>query len=127
MEQVRIGKISSVNKATGKVRVMYADKDEEVTGELPVLAAGGALMLPNIGDMVAVLHLPNGSSSGIVIGTFYNKTITPDGMPVAADANSYRIKTKNCDIEGDSVNLRSARGNISVDDLIRMKEKLDSL
>ena len=35
---IRLGKISSINYTAGKARVVYEDRDDSVTSELPFLA-----------------------------------------------------------------------------------------
>ena len=35
---IRLGKISSINYSAGKARVVYEDRDQSVTSELPFLA-----------------------------------------------------------------------------------------
>ena len=39
METVRFGKISSVNYEAGTVRVVYHEKDDCVTSEIPLLSS----------------------------------------------------------------------------------------
>lgn len=64
--EIRIGKISSVDYTAGMARVVYHDKDNAVTRPLPFLASEYAM--PKVGDQVAVIHLSNGTEAGIIIG-----------------------------------------------------------
>ena len=76
---VRVGLVSSVNRDTGMVRVTYPDRDREVTPELPVFKMGSEYQMPEVNDMVLVLHLSNDSSMGIVMGGFWND----EGLPIS--------------------------------------------
>ena len=75
MDILRIGKISSINYAKGTARVLYTDRDNAVTAELPLLSA--EYNPPKIDDFVLVCHLPNGSAAGIVLGAFWNDKERP--------------------------------------------------
>ena len=66
METVRFGKISSVNYEAGTVRVVYHEKDDCVTSEIPLLSF--EYMMPEVDDAVLVLHLSNGAEVGVVLG-----------------------------------------------------------
>jgi phage baseplate assembly protein gpV len=76
-DNIRVGRISSIDYSRGMVRVVYADKDDSVTDELPVLNLNGEYKMPNINEMVLVLHLSNGSTMGIVMGTFWSNSNKP--------------------------------------------------
>lgn len=66
METIRFGKISSVNYEAGTVRVVYHEKDDCVTSEIPLLSF--EYMMPEVDDAVLVLHLSNGAEVGVVLG-----------------------------------------------------------
>lgn len=74
---IRVGRISSVNYEKGMVKVVYTDKNNEVTDDLPYLNFGGQYFMPAIDDMVLVLHLSNGSAMGIVCGSFWSQKNLP--------------------------------------------------
>lgn len=63
---IRLGKISSVDYATGMVRVVYHDKDDSVTRLVPTLSH--EYHMPQVGDQVLVLHLSNGTEAAVVLG-----------------------------------------------------------
>lgn len=75
---IRIGKVSSVNYETGMMEVVYTDKDNAVTSELPYANFNNEYCMPKIGEQVLVAHLSNGSSRGVVLGTMWNKKNTPE-------------------------------------------------
>ena len=65
----RVGRISSVNYEKGKVRVVYNDKDKAVTKELPMFS--NEYHMPAVDDLVTVMHLPNGTEVGMVLGRIW--------------------------------------------------------
>lgn len=78
--EIRQGKVSAVNYATGMVRVVYHDKDDSVTREIPMLS--DEYNMPAPGDMVLVLHLSNGTEAGVVMGRPWSgKHKPPEGAP----------------------------------------------
>lgn len=75
MESIRVGRISSINYEAGKVRIVYKDKDSEVTPEIPLLC--DEYYMPQIDDLVMVLHLPNGATAGCVLGRMWSDKNRP--------------------------------------------------
>jgi len=84
MQEIRTGKISTINAAKGVARVVYEDKDMAVSSELPILCSG-VYTMPKIGDTVLVAHLPNGSSSGVILGKIFNSGNSPQDNTKAED------------------------------------------
>ncbi len=79
---IRIGRIGTVNQETGMVSIVYEDRGDASTDEIPVLMPGGIWKAPPIGAMVEVLTLSNGSSMGIVNGMFTGAATKPvPGFP----------------------------------------------
>jgi len=82
---VRIGRVSSVDPACMSARVVFSDKDEDVSYDLPVLAmcakSNKEYHLPDIDTQVVCLFLPNISSKGLttgfVLGSFYSDVDAP--------------------------------------------------
>lgn len=69
MNEIRIGKVSFVNYTAGTVRVVYPDRSDKSTAELPVFCGfGKEYQMPDVGDLVLVVHLSNDSSMGIAMG-----------------------------------------------------------
>lgn len=69
---IRTGEVSSIDFKNGMIKVTYPDRDNDVTDSIPYLSLNGEYKMPNEGDMVVVLHLSNGSSFGIALGTFWS-------------------------------------------------------
>ena len=84
---IRYGKISAVYPERASARVVYDDKENLVSAELPILQPACLqsrfYSLPKVGDNVVTLSYPNGEDgAGVIIGSFYsevNKPPTTDG------------------------------------------------
>lgn len=76
-DNIRVGRVSSIDYSKGMIKVIYADKDNSVTKDLPFLSMNGEYKMPDIGDMILVLHLSNGAAMGIVLGTFWSNGHKP--------------------------------------------------
>lgn len=74
---IRIGKVSSIDYASGMIQVLYPDLDNCVTDKLPVLSLNGEYKMPSVGQDVLVAHLSNGMAAGVVLGPYWNNSNTP--------------------------------------------------
>lgn len=82
---VRIGIVSSVNGANCTAKVTFPDKDNMVSGDLPIIQLGAngteGYWVPEVGTRVLCLFVPNPSGSGLnagfVLGAYYSKTTPP--------------------------------------------------
>lgn len=74
---IRIGRVSSINKAGGTIRVTYPDRDDSVTAEIPVFSFTDEYKMPPIGAEVLVLHLSNGAAAGVMMGRYWNSQNLP--------------------------------------------------
>jgi phage baseplate assembly protein V len=72
---IRIGTVSSVNEENGTVRVLFEDKDNMVSDELPLLSY--EYDMPDIKDQVLCIFLPNGIEKGFCLGSFYSSVNQP--------------------------------------------------
>ena len=76
--EIRLGKISAIDYAAGTVRVVYHENDDAVTRPIPLISS--EYFMPEIGDQVLVLHLPNSTEAGVVIGRpWSDKNKPPEG------------------------------------------------
>lgn len=80
---MQIGRISSIDYAAGMARVTYPDRGGSVTPPLPMLAE--QYHMPQVGDLVLVADLSNGSQ-GVILGKFW----TQKHVPVEGRAQLYR-------------------------------------
>jgi phage baseplate assembly protein gpV len=127
---IRIGRVSSMNKETGMVRVVYKDKNS-TTSELPVFNFSGEYKMPRVGQLVLVLHLSNDSSTGIVMGSFWNKANKPKTSEYQKDfkeGKAYeKYEEKQYILHAENIVFQCEEGQISVKELIQMKEKIEHL
>lgn len=85
----RIGRVSSVNGENCTARVVFPDKENMVSAELPVLQVGSAdtkgYWVPEVDTQVLCAFLPNpagrGINQGFILGAFYSTA----SMPVESD------------------------------------------
>lgn len=121
---VRVGRVSSLNPDNATVRVVFEDRADMVSYELPVIVAQSMqtkdYWLPDVGEQVLCLFLPSGNAQGFCLGSFYSEADTPpvsdpdkrhvrfdDGTSVEYDRRSHRLAIRckgDIDIE--------AQGNI---------------
>lgn len=71
--ELRIGKVSTVNYKTGMISVIYEEENNAVTAKMPCLSFNGEYKMPKADDYVAVAYLSNGSSIGLILGSFWNE------------------------------------------------------
>ena len=107
---IRIGRVSSVHPSEMAVKVVFEDKDNLVSDKLPVLVRGSSknrdYWLPDVGEQVCCLMLPNGHNAGICLGSFYSGS----SPPAIADAEKRRI-----DISGGSfIEFDRATGGLTI-------------
>ena len=75
---IRLGKTPASDYAAGTVRVVYHEKDDAVTAPIPLISS--EYFMPEVDDMVMVLHLSNGTEAGVVLGRPWSeKNKPPEG------------------------------------------------
>lgn len=125
---IRIGKVSSVNGANCTATVVFDDRDELVSNELPIITIGSngtrGYWVPEVETQVLCLFLPNssgkGTDDGFILGAFYSqadkppesdpnvRSVTfPDGSRIKFDGagNLEIIMTGNITIRGKNIFL----------------------
>ena len=73
---IRQGVVSSINYETGRVRVVYGDKNNNVTQELPLLTF--EYDMPKVGEHVYVAHQSNGIEDGVVLCRYWRENELPE-------------------------------------------------
>lgn len=73
---VRIGKVTNVYPAKGKIKVLYEDRNQ-ASAEISMLTFGNEFSMPSVGDMVVTLHMENGMSRAFCLGTYWNDSKLP--------------------------------------------------
>lgn len=126
-ETIRLGKVSSLDPEAGLARIVYHEKDGDVTRMIPILSPvfSGLYSLPEVGDQVLVLHLSNGSEAGVVLGRPWSEKFTPpegaeglvrldmDRSPGAAMLR-YDAKTRELSLHCDGTIRVTAKGDITI-------------
>lgn len=78
---VRVGLVSSVDPDAQTVRVVFDDKEETVSYDLPIVVPftfkNKVQRLPDIDDQVLCIFLPNGEEEGFILGGFYSTADKP--------------------------------------------------
>lgn len=124
-DNIRTGEVSSIDFVNGMIKVTYPDRDNDVTDNIPYLSQNGEYKMPNVGDMVVVLHLSNGSTFGIALGTFWSDGNKPfkigKGLYRKELSNTqneayfeYDSTTKTLVIKADNVVIQSDKGTTSL-------------
>lgn len=80
---IRIGTISSINPKNAKARVMFEDRNNVVSKELPMLfqrtIGTQDYVIPKVGEQVLCLFLSNGLEEGYILGSYYTEKNIPPG------------------------------------------------
>ncbi len=107
---IRMGRVSTTNPGKMTVKVIFEDKDNMVSDELPVLVQGSSknrhYWLPDIGEQVCCLMLPNGHNAGICLGSYYSESDPPN-------ANSQEVRRMDFG-DGSYVQFDRTTGNLDI-------------
>ncbi len=107
---VRAGRVSVVIPERMAVKVVFEDKDRLVSDELPVLTFGSSknkmYWLPDVGEQVCCLMLPNGHNAGFCLGSYYSDADPPN----ASDQNIRRVDFG----DGSYVQFDRGTGNLDI-------------
>jgi phage baseplate assembly protein gpV len=126
-DEIRIGKVSSVDAAAGMVKVVYTDRDGATTKALPVFSFTGEYKMPEVDQYVLVAHLSNGSEAGVVLGSFWNNArksaATGKGVfrkELASKQGEAFLQYKDgtLEIHADNIKLVSAAGTRTLAEII---------
>lgn len=80
-EIVKVGEVSSVDYEKGTARVVFDDEESFVSNDLQVLQRNTQdnqdFWMPDVGEDVVCLFLPNGMEDGFILGSFYADEVAP--------------------------------------------------
>lgn len=122
----RVGRVSSTNPANATVRVVFEDRENMVSYDLPVIVRQSMrskdYWLPDVGEQVLCLFLPSGNAQGFCLGSFYSEADAPpvnnrnkrhvrfdDGTSIEYDRSTHTLTIHAVG----SVNITAA-GNVNV-------------
>ena len=113
----RIGIVSSIDYEKGMVSVTYPDRDNSTTKMFPYLCPTEEYKMPKVGDNVMVVHLSNGSASGVVLGTFWDASHKPpkSGKTVCRKQLSDEAYIECVD---DEITFHDKNGTVTLKDII---------
>lgn len=124
---VRVGEISSLNYEEGTAKVIYPDKNDAVSKEIPFMWF--EYDMPVVGDYVYVVLLNTGVEDGLIIGRYYM-----DGrQPIEPGAHIWRKEfgedtfarynrdTKTFTLKAENIVLE---GNVEITGTLEVKETL---
>ncbi|MCM1295501.1 MAG: DUF2345 domain-containing protein [Muribaculaceae bacterium] len=74
--EIRTGRVSSIDYASGTYEVTYTDRGKSVTRRLNAIS-NGEYKMPKVGQMVSVVHNSNGTAAAVAAGTVWNHTNKP--------------------------------------------------
>src|SRR5690606_14646915 len=72
---IRVGQVNSVDPGKGTVRVLFEDKDNLISDDIPLL--NFEYNMPKVGDQVLCVFLGNGLDQGFCLGSFYSEISPP--------------------------------------------------
>ena len=122
LDTIRQGVVSSINYETGRVRVVYNDKNDTVTQELPLLTF--EYDMPRVGEQVYVAHQSNGAENGLVLCRHWRDDEIPEeygphiwrkelrdeaGSFIKFDRGSHTLTINVAGSEDVSVNISAAK------------------
>ena len=74
--EVRLGNVSSIDYEDGLCEVTYPDRDDTVTEMVPMLS-NREYRMPEVDDLVVVLHPGDSPEDAVILGTIWNEKIKP--------------------------------------------------
>lgn len=129
-DMIRIGFISSVNMEDGSAKITYQDRDKMVTEDFPFLAFGGEYCVPEVNDMVLVVHLSNDISSGVIMGKYWNDENMPETQEWYKRISEKMVMKKQENtlvIEAPEILFSGTAGSITLSQIIGMEQRIRRL
>lgn len=90
MSEFRIGYVSSIDYENGLCEVHYPDRDDTVTEKVPFIS-NREYRMPEVEDLVAVLHPGDSPEDAVVLGTIWNEK----NKPAEGKKGTYRKEYSN--------------------------------
>lgn len=126
---VRVGVVSSFEK-DGSIRIYYQDR-EQTTAPMQMFAGYGEYAPPQIGEQVLVLHLSNDTSTGVVLGGFWNQEDTlPQNVLYRKELGQgayLEYGTGTVTIHGPEIRLENERGSMDLSEILELRTRVERL
>jgi phage baseplate assembly protein V len=78
---IRVGTVSSIAPGQATARVLFEDRDDLVSYDLPILQRNTGqtrdYYMPDVGEKVACLFLGTGTEAGLIVGGLYDEQNPP--------------------------------------------------
>lgn len=130
MDVSRIGNISTIDAAKGTAKVHYADTGN-TTSDLPLFRFGDEFNPPNVGDQVVVIHLSNDSSSGVILGKFWDETEPPkvsQGYRKGFGGEAYEtVQAGTYTLHADEIVLEGKSGSMTLSQILLLEKRVSDL
>ena len=88
---IRIGRVSSIDESKGTARVLFADREDFVSYDMPIVVpftlSDKMYFMPSIDERVLCVLLPNDQTQGFILGSYYSN----DREPPVQDKNKFHI------------------------------------
>lgn len=124
---IRVGEVTSIDPQKHTARVSFPEDDNNTSYELAVLCrntfSNRDYNMPDVGEDVLCLFLPDGIEDGFIIGSFYAGEVTPptnnpdERKVIFADGASvtYNRKTHSLDVVIGSSKIHADQSTISAE------------
>lgn len=130
MDVSRIGNISAVNPEKGTAKVHYTDTGN-TTSDLPIFKLCDEFNVPEVGDQVIVIHLSNDSSSGVILGKFWDETNPPKitrGYRKGFEGESYEmVQAGTYTLHADEIVLDGKEGSMTLSQILSLERRVTEL
>lgn len=73
---IRAGRVSKINYGAGRAEIVFSDRGNSVTAEIPMVS-NGEYKMPKVGQMVSVACNGSDPTSGVIIGTLWTEKNQP--------------------------------------------------
>lgn len=124
---IRVGEVTSIDPQKHTARVSFPEDDNNTSYELAVLCRNSFSNrdygMPDVGEDVLCLFLPDGIEDGFIVGSFYAGEVTPptadqdERKVIFADGASvtYNRKTHSLDVVIGSSKIHADQSTISAE------------
>lgn len=130
-EIIKWGRVSSIDPENATARVVFSDRDNIVSYDLPIIFTNTGFAkfysMPKVGQPVKCSFLGTGLEDGFIDGSFYNSenkpTKTGNVHYVAFDDGAL----VEYDADAKTITLKSGGGGVIIDDKLTVTKGISSL
>ena len=130
MDVSRIGKISTIDPQKGMAKVHYEDTGN-TTSDLPIFKLGDEYCMPKVGEQVLVIHLSNDSSSGVIMGKFWDESEPPgiaDGYRKGFAEGAYEtVQARTYTLHAEEIIFEGKNGSMTLSQILLLDKRVTEL